>query len=73
MASYFAWIGDASESLAWLERAYAISPMGGDLREIRSGMYDKVRDDPGFRAGIERVHAAVFQRVQRERRRFALR
>jgi len=72
LASYFAWTGNARESLAWLERAYALSPMGGEPRELASGMYDKVRDDPGFKAGIERLHADVFQRVERERRRFAV-
>jgi TolB-like protein/tetratricopeptide (TPR) repeat protein len=72
IASYFAWTGNARESLAWLERAYAVSPIGGDLREIGSGLYDKVRNDPGFMAGIKRLQAEVFQRVEAERRRFGV-
>jgi hypothetical protein len=31
-----------------------------------------VRNDPGFKAGIKRLQAEVFQRVERERRRFSV-
>jgi tetratricopeptide (TPR) repeat protein len=73
LASYFAWTGNAAESLAWLERAYALSPIGGDVREIASGMYDKVQNDPAFKAGIERLHTNVYLRVSRERARHRVR
>jgi eukaryotic-like serine/threonine-protein kinase len=68
VAEYYAWTGDAAESLAWLERAYAISPEGELLDAIASGIYDKVRNDPRFNAGLQRVHTQIYDRVQRARR-----
>jgi TolB-like protein/tetratricopeptide (TPR) repeat protein len=67
VAEYQAWTGHAAESLAWLERAYAISPEGEDYRMIASGIYDKVRNDPRFKAGLQRVRTQVYDRVQRAR------
>src|SRR2546427_398528 len=68
LAEYHAWTGNAEESLAWLERAYAISPEGEDYRMIASGIYDKVRNDPRFQAGLERVRTQIYDRVRRARR-----
>jgi hypothetical protein len=68
LAEYYAWTGNAGESLAWLERAFAISPEGEDFQVIASGLYDKVRNDPRFKAGLERIHTQIYDRVQRARR-----
>jgi eukaryotic-like serine/threonine-protein kinase len=65
LAEYSAWTGSAEESLAWLERAYAISPEGEDFRIIASGLYDKVRNDPRFKAGLQRAHTQIYDRVRR--------
>src|SRR5256885_8017405 len=62
LAEYSAWTGSAEESLAWLERAYAISPEGEDWRIIASGLYDKVRNDPRFRAGLQRARTQIYDR-----------
>jgi tetratricopeptide (TPR) repeat protein len=67
LAEYYAWTGNAEQSLAWLERAYAISPEGEEFCVITSGIYDKVRSDPRFRAGLQRAHVQIFERVQRAR------
>jgi len=67
LARYYAWTGNAEESLAWLERAYAVSPEGEDLTVIASGLYDKVRNDPRFKAGLQRAHTQIYERVQRAR------
>ena len=67
LAEYYAWIGDPAESLAWLERAYAISPVGEEFRTIASSLYDKVREEPRFTAGLKRIQAQVYDRVQRAR------
>jgi len=72
LAEYYAWIGDGKQSVAWLERAYEESPDGEDYRIIASGIYDKVRADPRFQAGLERARRKIYDRVQRERTRFAL-
>jgi hypothetical protein len=67
LARYHAWTGDPAQSLAWLERAFAISPEGEDLVIIVSGVYDKVREDPAFSAGIRRIQTQIHQRIQRVR------
>jgi TolB-like protein/tetratricopeptide (TPR) repeat protein len=67
LAQYYAWIGDWEQSLAWLERAYAISPVGEDFTVIASGIYDKVRDDPRFKAGLQRLHVQIYDRVRSAR------
>jgi hypothetical protein len=68
LAEYYAWIGDAKASLAWLERAFALSSQGEDLRVFDSGVYDKVLSDPRFHAGLEASRGQVFARVERARR-----
>ena len=67
LAQYYAWTGNAEESVEWLERAFAISPMGEDFQLIRSGLYDKVRNDPRFKAGLQRVRTQIYERVHRAR------
>ena len=67
LAEYYAWTGNAVESLAWLERAYAISPEGEEFYVTASGIYDKVRNDPHFKAGLERVRTQIYDRVRRAR------
>jgi tetratricopeptide (TPR) repeat protein len=38
LAEYYAWTGNAEESLAWLEHAYAMSPAGEEFHFIASGI-----------------------------------
>jgi serine/threonine-protein kinase len=68
LAQYYAWSGDVGRSLAWLERAYALSPVGEDFTMIASPVYDRVRADPGFDAGLHRMYAQVYDRVRIARR-----
>jgi eukaryotic-like serine/threonine-protein kinase len=67
LAEYYAWIGNAGESVAWQDRAFGLSPEGEDLRVMASGLYDKVRGDPRFKASLERIHARIYERAQREK------
>ena len=67
LSEYYGWTGNAEQSLLWLERAYAISPEGGDLHLIATGLYGKVRDDPRFKAGWQRIRTQIHERVQRAR------
>ena len=67
LAEYYAWTGNAEESLGWLDRAYALSPEGEDFRMISSGLYDKVRNDPRFNAGLQQARTQIYDRVQRAR------
>jgi TolB-like protein len=68
LAEYYAWTGNAEGSLGWLERAYALSPEGENFRVIASGLYDKVRNDPRFQAGLQRARTQIYDRVRRARR-----
>jgi tetratricopeptide (TPR) repeat protein len=68
LAQYYAWIGEAEQSLAWLERAYALSPVGEDFSMIASAIYDRVRADPRFQAGLQRLKVQIYDRVQSARR-----
>jgi tetratricopeptide (TPR) repeat protein len=68
LAEYYAWSGNADESLAWLEQAYAISPEGEQFFVIASAIYDKVRNDPHFKTGLQRIRTQIYERVQRARR-----
>jgi tetratricopeptide (TPR) repeat protein len=65
LAEYYAWTGNAEESLRWLEQAYSLSPLGENHQVLVSSLYDKVRDDPKFKAGFERIRRQVYQRVLR--------
>jgi TolB-like protein/tetratricopeptide (TPR) repeat protein len=67
LAEYYAWTGNADESLTWLEQATAISPVGDDW-VFASGLYDKVRNDPRFAAGVQRARTQVYDRVRRAKR-----
>ncbi len=67
LAEYYAWSGNAGESLTWLERAYTMSPEGEDYTVIASGIYDKVRNDARFDAGLQRVRTQIYARIQRAR------
>ena len=71
LAEYFAWIGRARESVAWIERTFAASPVGEDFRHSASGIYDKIRAYPGFQASLQRARSRAYQRVQRARHSFA--
>jgi TolB-like protein/tetratricopeptide (TPR) repeat protein len=71
LAEYYGWTGNAEQSLAWLKRAYALSPY--DDFVIASGIYDKVRNDPRFKAGLQQIRTQVYERVQRARRSAELR
>ena len=68
LAQYYAWTGDAEQSLAWLERAYALSPVGEDFTIVASAIYDRVRADPRFDAGLQRLYGQVYDRVRSSRR-----
>jgi TolB-like protein/tetratricopeptide (TPR) repeat protein len=64
VAALYALRGDAAQTLQWLERAYERSPTGFDFRFLDSGLFDRVREDPAYLRGLERIR-------QRIRARFA--
>jgi TolB-like protein len=63
VATYYAWTGDASASLAWFERSVALAPTTVLFWSVRSSVFDKVRSDADFSAGIEHLRNDVWTRV----------
>jgi eukaryotic-like serine/threonine-protein kinase len=66
LAAYHAWRGDAAASLHWLERSIAHSPMLHRW-QLESGLFDKVRNQPGFRDGFARARAEAEERLRARR------
>ena len=64
IAMFYAWIGNADESLTWLERAFSWShdAVGSEL--IDSGIFDRVSQDPNFQSGLQRMQARIAERLR---------
>jgi serine/threonine protein kinase len=62
LAGYRAWLGDAAGSVAWLQKAADVSPMV-HYWHLESGLFDRVRRDTAFVAGISRLEAGIRARV----------
>ena len=67
LAAYRAWLGDAAGSVAWLQKAADISPMV-HYWHLESGLFDRVRRDTTFVAGISRIESGIRARVGEARR-----
>jgi serine/threonine-protein kinase len=67
LAGYRAWLGDAAGALQWLERAASISPMI-HYWHLESGLFDRVRRDTTFVAGLYRLESGIRARVAESRR-----
>ncbi len=67
-ATYYAWLGDPTESLGWVVRAYELSPSGVEPRVLESALFDRVREDPEFSREVARLREAIWERVRRESR-----
>jgi hypothetical protein len=67
LAGYRAWLGDARGALAWLERSAEVSPML-HYWHLESGLFDRVRSDTLFTAGMARVESRIRARVADARR-----
>ena len=67
MAGYRAWLGDARGALGWLERSVEVSPML-HFWYLESGLFERVRGDTAFTAGMARLHSRIRTRVAEARR-----
>jgi eukaryotic-like serine/threonine-protein kinase len=67
MAGYRAWLGDAKGAVGWLERSAEVSPML-HYWHLESGLFDRVRSDTVFTAGLSRVESRIRARVADARR-----
>jgi tetratricopeptide (TPR) repeat protein len=64
VATYHAWVGNASESLAWFERSTSLSPTTILFWTLPSGTSERVRSDQDFWAGIETLRQEARSRVR---------
>jgi serine/threonine protein kinase/tetratricopeptide (TPR) repeat protein len=62
MAAYYAGTGDVDRTLGWLERTARLTPVVA-YWQFDSGLFDRVRDDPRFKAGVSRMIGAIRARV----------
>ena len=60
LGMYYAWLGDVDASLHWYELATRVARPG----LVRSGVFDRVRNDARFRTGIERLTERNRARLQ---------
>ena len=63
LAIYYAWNGDASAALVWLQNAFRLSPSGVDLQVRESALFDPVRDNQAFAQGLATELANRWARV----------
>jgi TolB-like protein len=66
LAIYYAWLGDAEQSLTWIRFAFDLSPYGIDTRFLESDLFAHVRDAPGFERTVRERRAESWPRVRRE-------
>jgi hypothetical protein len=69
LATYYAWTGNAGEALRYLRLAFSRSPVGVDQRIVQSGVFDPVREAPGFSGELARLQEAVWPKVLEQRKR----
>lgn len=65
VATYYAWVGDRERAFDWLERAFGHSPDGVEFRYVQSGLFDRIRGDPGFQRRFVNHREAAWERVRR--------
>jgi eukaryotic-like serine/threonine-protein kinase len=63
LALYFAWTGDVDATLTWLRRAATITTAAAPFLYINSKVFDPVRTDPKFQAGLEQLKKETWQKV----------
>jgi serine/threonine-protein kinase len=62
MAAYYAWTGDVDHSLEWFARSVQMTPVIA-YWQLDSGLFDRVRQDPKFKRGLERLALEVRTRA----------
>jgi len=69
LAIYYAWLGNAEETLNFVRLAFESSPVGIDQRIIQSKVFDKVRKTAGFESELRRLQDQAWPRVLEQRKR----
>ncbi|HJR34981.1 MAG TPA: hypothetical protein VJ817_08550, partial [Gemmatimonadales bacterium] len=69
LAIYYAWLGNADETLSFVRLAFESSPVGIDQRIVQSRVFDKVRKTAGFQSELRRLQDETWPRVLEQRKR----
>ena len=64
LAAFYARQGDVARSLTWLHRMAEVTPVVS-YWYLDSGLFDRVRNAPGFQRGLERLQNGIRARVER--------
>jgi serine/threonine protein kinase/tetratricopeptide (TPR) repeat protein len=62
LAAYYAWIGDVDRAVEWLDRTARLTPVIPSW-QLDSGLFDRVRNDSRFQAGLSRIIGNVHARI----------
>jgi len=65
LASYYAWSGNRSAALRWLQYAFDRSPMGVDRRILESAIFHSLRADRASAARLQALTDRIWPRVER--------
>jgi TolB-like protein/tetratricopeptide (TPR) repeat protein len=66
LSAYYAWRGDAAQSLEWLEHSVTHSPMLHRW-QLQSGLFDRVWGQPKFQRGLADLRARAQARLRARR------
>ena len=67
MAALRARQGDPATAVEWLEESVKVSPML-HYWHLNSGLFDRVRNDSTFTAGLARLEPEIVSRMEQQRR-----
>ena len=66
IAMFYAWVGNVGEALSWFEPAFAWSHNAVQFEVMKSGIFDRVSEDPEFQSSLERIHTRARERLLQE-------
>ena len=66
IAMFYAWVGNVGEALSWFEPAFAWSHNAVQFEVMKSGIFDRVSEDPEFQSSLERIRARARERLLQE-------
>ena len=66
IALFYAWVGNVGEALSWFEPAFAWSHNAVQFEVMKSGIFDRVSEDPEFQSSLERIHTRARERLLQE-------
>jgi hypothetical protein len=66
LAAYLAWTGSPEQAMAWVYRAFSLSPSGIDPRVLESGLFERLLANGELRREVLEIKERIWSRVQRQ-------